>query len=1024
MRRLLKVGQVLPASLLVSSSLLLAGGPTAVQPGVGAFRWDTMARIRFTLDKDLETNSTVSTFVREGFQKWEDVSTARIRFQDNGFLSQDINASNYEDGILTSNQNPVIFDADGSIIEDLKGEGSSNVTLGVGAPILNLMTRRIVSAFAILNGKRAGDNTFDQAVTHEIGHMIGLDHSQANHEFASRFLPVPQRQTVPLMFPMVVAGGTKVPVRDDKAWVSWIYPEDDFRSSTGTIKGTVQRRTGEAFQGANVVAVMLHPELGTPLDPQQEVVSVISDYLISGDGSYELPGLQPGTYAVFIEPLLFHDPGSSVGPFVGVFTNFSKDFYNGDEESGDPFTDSPSERVRLHVEAGATLEGIDVVANEQLNRLDLLGDDDGMTYVFPEGFTFPFFGEVYTRVVVNSDGNLTFGLGDSQPGQARSVERFLSELPRIAPLFTDLDPGKAGEISAAEEPGKVTLTWQNVPEFADSGTPPGNTFSVTLFSTGDILFDYEQVEVTPDQEPLGDQLVERQAIVGITPGNSVPGQPSDLSALGGLIPVGNSPIFEEFLDTSFDLTGRQVFFQVSELSERLLFPSLSGDANNFSAYAVTNFSAQDAPLQVEGISEDGSLLPFPDNPHSEVIDSQAQIAKLDFEFFQVPVDSERNGWVRMSSSTSELGSFFQFGNGLDGNMTKLDGAVAFTEQSKVLYFTRVFQGMDVFPALDPQDAQTILSIANPNDEAIELRITLFNPNGQPVIPEVSRSLPPLGRLSESLTSIFGEQIRLSDGFVRVEVISGPGAVGFELIELPESVLGLNASFGASQTASFSAQMAVGGGFFTSIKIVNVGDSLRSVTVTVFGEDGQIVGVPQVFSIQPNQSLQQDLANVLGGGLRNTNTSATVGSIRVDADGTGVIGDVVFGEPSQARYAAALPLQSLLFRKAIFSHVANGSLGPTPALDLFTGVALFKPGPGTAEVIIRVFDQFGVLQDELTRELDENQRISEVLEVLLASTASQIGGYIIIESTHPLVGQQLFGNGSLDYLSAVPGKVLE
>ena len=45
---------------------------------------------------------------------------------------------------------------------------------------------------------------------------------------------------------------------------------------------------------------------------------------------------------------------------------------------------------------------------------------------------------------------------------------------------------------------------------------------MTLFSNGDILFEYDRVEVLPDRDGL-------QAIVGITPGQEGSSHPTDLS---------------------------------------------------------------------------------------------------------------------------------------------------------------------------------------------------------------------------------------------------------------------------------------------------------------------------------------------------------------------------------------------------------------------------------------------------------------------------------------------------------------
>ena len=98
-------------------------------------------------------------------------------------------------------------------------------------------------------------------------------------------------------------------------------------------------------------------------------------------------------YVVFIEPL---EPafvgGSSVGPFDTRFTNFPKDYYNGEGEAGF-LEDDPTQMVAIDVGAGETLTAIDLMLNEPVNQLDLLEDDGEMLFTFQEGFSFPFWGK-------------------------------------------------------------------------------------------------------------------------------------------------------------------------------------------------------------------------------------------------------------------------------------------------------------------------------------------------------------------------------------------------------------------------------------------------------------------------------------------------------------------------------------------------------------------------------------------------------------------------------------------------------
>ncbi len=291
---------------------------------------------------------------------------------------------------------------------------------------------------------------------------------------------------------------------------------------------------------------------------------------------------------------------------------------------------------------------------------------------------------------------------------------------------------------------------------------------------------------------------------------------------------------------------------------------------------------------------------------------------------------------------------------------------------------------------------------------------------------MSRQLPALGYLRESLLSLFGSPGNVVDGFVRAEVVEGAGAVGFELISLPDTLLGFNASAGNDGKVSYSAQAAHGGtgeaAIFTSLKLVNVSDQSRALTLKAFREDGSALGTGQfVFQLPPHQTFQRTLGEIFG--LGPPTGPALSGSLTVEANGPGIIGDVVFGDPATLRYAAALPLQSQPFSRAVFSQVANLT-ALDPARSMFTGLAFHNPGILPAEITVQVFSRLGQLKGMTTLNLAPGHRFSEVLAVWIPSTAGQVQGFVVVESTEPIVAQQLFGSPALNYLSAVPPTLME
>lgn len=145
-----------------------------------------------------------------------------------------------------------------------------------------------------------------------------------------------------------------------------------------------------------------------------------------------------------------------------------------------------------------------------------LGDDDAQSVPLP--FPFVFFGKSYDMVFVHSDGNLTFEEPDAA-SVSRSLSRAISGPPRVAALFSDLDPSRSGaSVAAFGAVDRFVVTWRNVPQFGVFGTNAAQTFQAILFPDGRMSFQYSPVRLN-------------DAVVGIMPGRFLgEATPVDLSA--------------------------------------------------------------------------------------------------------------------------------------------------------------------------------------------------------------------------------------------------------------------------------------------------------------------------------------------------------------------------------------------------------------------------------------------------------------------------------------------------------------
>ena len=177
----------------------------------------------------------------------------------------------------------------------------------------------------------------------------------------------------------------------------------------------------------------------------------------------------------------------------------------------------------------------------------VLDDDDSQTVAL--GFGFPYYWTTYHEVHVNSDGNLTFGVPVSAAGIPRDTNEFLTNAPRIAVLYADLDPSAGGSIRYRKDsPESITFSYLGVPDY---GGGPGSTARITLQASG---------RITMTLGGVGGGAY----IVGLSAGGlqNASWAPSDLSQLAqSPIPYAEAgAVYEAFGSGSLDLAGQSLIF--------------------------------------------------------------------------------------------------------------------------------------------------------------------------------------------------------------------------------------------------------------------------------------------------------------------------------------------------------------------------------------------------------------------------------------------------------------------------------
>lgn len=445
--RTLILSPLLLAAMCVASVSAFAGGPLVVGgPNFGhdgtPFVWNPAKMpIQYRVDPGpmavtasgttVIDNATGLQRLQNMFASWSNVPTASLSLSNAGAL---LAAGSYKGGDLNTvqqyndvigscqagTQSPVIFDANGQI---MTGLGLPPEVIGfTSGCALDSTNGFLTAATIVLNGKfqdgvnspatsnfELTANEFDEAITHEMGHFLGLGHSQINLDLLTdNVFPCDTDRLagLPLMFPEEICQARKdagLPVLspDDTAWISALYPSASFTSNYATISGVIYFSDGVSqFQGANVIARAVDDPSTTQDESRRIAVSAISGYLFTGNpgqsvtanmpdpnenntkgdpdgtrdsqriGYYQI-SVPPGTYTVEVESIFSSFVSDSgIGPLSPPVQVVSPEFWNNDESA----FDFPLQRDTITVHAGDNITGIDIILNQTQQRFDQFED--------------------------------------------------------------------------------------------------------------------------------------------------------------------------------------------------------------------------------------------------------------------------------------------------------------------------------------------------------------------------------------------------------------------------------------------------------------------------------------------------------------------------------------------------------------------------------------------------------------------------------------------------------------------------
>jgi len=448
--------------------------------------------------------------------------------------------------------------------------------------------------------------------------------------------------------------------------------------------------------------------------------------------------------------------------------------------------------------------------------------------------------------------------------------------------------------------------------------------------------------------------------------------------------------------------GHETAAAVTGTLARAFIPLWKQKTGYFTGVVASNFGGAAFNLNLAAYGPDGIIEP---QGHSQqAVNAGRQISKLGWELFHGNPYHEDFSWIELGAENSNrMGSIFLFGV---SDTQMLDGAEAQTSYAKRLYFTRPIEE-GFFQGWDPEFQ---MCLVNPTEEEVTVICKLQGSNGYS---QRMHTIPSRGFVAGDYGVLTYPNSGIINAYMDIEVTEGQGIIGFSRIEFPavRTALGMNA---VEQTPSFtlySAQLAHGSNIVTNLRLVNTAGVNRRVNLKAIGDDGtQLADSVQVV-IPGHQIYSADLGTIFG---LESEGVITTGSLVIESDGHGIIGDIIFADGDTLDYAMALPLQDRLFEEAVFNHISNL---PT----VFTGFAFFNPGTAAATVLIEAFGTDGTVVAQKTLNLAPGERIARILNDpdIWPAFPTQSGGYIRIQSDQPIAGQQLFGDRALRYMAAIP-----